>query len=150
MNGECSVPTPPVCIDDDPCTDDTCSPTGGCPHARKTGFPGISCRIEFIESAAGGATVADLPTKLRAKILALSAAARTRITDAETEPKVKKQRKLLKASEGKLGKLLSVISKGLKKKQIKLLRRHFKKAIFPGVISGNTMGQTNCPTSLPG
>lgn len=118
VNGECSVPTPPVCIDDDPCTDDTCSPVGGCPHARKTGFPGISCRLELIEALADGASVENLPTKLRAKVLKLSQAARARITAAGQDTVVKKQRKLLKAAEKQLKKLLTAISKGLKKRQI--------------------------------
>ena len=81
-------------------------------------FPGISCRLDLVASLADQAGGTDLQTKLRDKILKLSKAARTRITDAETETKVKRQRKLLKASEGQLAKLLNLIKKGLKKHQV--------------------------------
>lgn len=114
----CGAGTPPVCADDDPCTDDTCTPVGGCPHPRKTGFPGITCRIEFVRTAADGAGVAELPTKVRAKILKLSAGATSRLNDAATETKVKRQRKLLKGAEGQLSKLAKLLAKSLKKNQI--------------------------------
>jgi cysteine-rich repeat protein len=119
VNGVC-VTTPLNCDDGDPCTDDACTPAGGCPspHPRKTGFPGISCRLDLIKSLADAAAIADLQTKLRDKILTLSEAARTGITGAESQASVKKQRKLLKGSEGKLGKLIKAITKGLKKKQV--------------------------------
>jgi cysteine-rich repeat protein len=118
VNGECSVPSTPACIDDDPCTDDTCNPVGGCPHPRKTGLPGISCRLDLIEAIANGATIADLPTKLRAKILKIAPAARARTIAAGQETQVKRQRKLLKAAEKQLGKLVAVIAKALKKHQV--------------------------------
>jgi hypothetical protein len=120
-DGQCSVPAPPACVDDDPCTDDTCNPTGGanpCPHARKTGFAGISCRLDFVVSRADSASVEELPTKLRAKILKLAGGARDRINAAETDTNVKRQRKLLKAAEKQLGKLLKAVNKGLAKGQI--------------------------------
>jgi cysteine-rich repeat protein len=118
VNGECTVPTPAACLDDDPCTDDTCNPVGGCPHPRKTGLPGISCRVDFIEALATNAAVADLPTKLRAKILKLAPGARSRLVAAGQETQVKRQKKLLKAAEKQLSKLVGVIKKGRKKKQI--------------------------------
>jgi hypothetical protein len=118
QSASCTASTAPTCIDDDPCTDDTCSPVGGCPHPRKTGFPGVTCRLEFITGAATNAGVADLDTKVRAKILKLSAGATTRLDGAAQEAKVKRQRKLLKGAEGQLAKLSKLIAKGLKKSQI--------------------------------
>ena len=121
VDAACTTPTRPSCVDDDPCTDDTCDPAGGanpCPHTRKTGFPGISCRLDFIVSRADGASIEELPTKLRAKILKLAAGARDRINSAEPETKVKRQRKLLKSAEKQLSKLLTTINKGLAKSQI--------------------------------
>ena len=116
---DCPTTGAPTCTDNDPCVDDEiCNPVGGCGQTRKTGFPGITCRLDFIASAAEDASVADLPTKLRAKILKLSAGATTRLETAATETKVKKQRKLLKTAEGQLKKLLNVISKGVSKSQI--------------------------------
>src|SRR6185503_12578374 len=101
-NGDCSVPSPPVCVDDDPCTDDTCTPAAGCPHARKTGIPGISCRLEFLVQRATDATGEELATKLRAKIRNLATGAANRITSAGQETLAKRQRKLLKAAEKQL------------------------------------------------
>jgi cysteine-rich repeat protein len=118
VNGDCSVPSPPVCIDDDPCTDDACTPAAGCPHARKTGIPGISCRLEFIVQRATDATGGELATKLRAKILTLANGAANRITSAGQETRTSRQRKLLKAAEKQLAKLSKAIAKGLKKSQI--------------------------------
>jgi hypothetical protein len=93
-------------------------PVGGCPHARKTGFPGVSCRLDFIVAAADGAAIADLDKKPRAKILNIAGAARTRIDAAAVESKVKRQRNLLKVAEKQLSKLLKVVAKGFKKHQI--------------------------------
>ncbi len=117
-DAQCTVGSSPTCNDDDPCTDDACNPVGGCPHPRKTGFPGITCRIEFITTAADAAGVADLPTKTRAKILKLAGGASTRLGDAATETKVKRQRKLLKGAEGQLAKLGKLLAKSIKKNQI--------------------------------
>jgi cysteine-rich repeat protein len=116
-NGECVV-TPTVCADDDPCTDDTCTPAGGCPHPRKTGFAGVDCRLELIERLATDASVTDLPTKERGKILKLVGGARTRIITAGQETRLKRQKKLLKASEKQISKLVKLVGKGLKKKKI--------------------------------
>jgi cysteine-rich repeat protein len=121
VDGACTVPTAPGCADDDPCTDDSCNPAGGanaCPHTRKTGFAGVSCRLDFVVSRADTASVEELPTKLRAKILKLASGARDRINTAETDTRVKRQRKLLKAAEAQLSKLLKAINKGLAKGQI--------------------------------
>ena len=121
VDGACTVPTAPACVDDDPCTDDGCNPTGGtnpCPHARKTGFAGISCRLDFIVSRADNASVEELQTKLRAKVLKLASGARDRINSAEPETNVKRQRKLLKSAEKQLAKLLKAVNKGRAKGQI--------------------------------
>jgi cysteine-rich repeat protein len=118
-NGECKTVTAASCIDDgDPCTDETCNVVGGCTRLPRSGIPGVSCRLDDIESAAGSASIGDLPTKLRAKILKFSGAAKTRLTSAAQETSVKRQRKLLKAAAAQLAKLLKVIAKGLKKHQI--------------------------------
>ncbi len=129
VDGECTTPTAPECDDDDLCTDDTCNPAGGanpCPHTRKIGFAGISCRLDFIVARANDALLEELQTKPRTKILKLASGARDRINSAEPETKVKRQRKLLKAAEAQLSKLLKAINKAFAKQQItEALRTRF-------------------------
>jgi hypothetical protein len=81
--GTCVAGTPLDCDDHDLCTDDTCTPAAGCPHARKTGFAGVTCQLDTMEQALASARPTDVTPAVSHKITVLIGKARAKLAAAQ-------------------------------------------------------------------
>ncbi|MGH7894053.1 MAG: hypothetical protein ACREQL_05245, partial [Candidatus Binatia bacterium] len=73
VSGTCQTQPVLDCVDDDVCTDDTCSDVAGCVNTPKTGFDAIFCRLQDTQArleaaSTDGGTNARTRTKFQHKV----------------------------------------------------------------------------------
>ena len=110
--------TPQACDDGDLCTDDSCDTTTGCKNTPKTSFAAVTCRMDTMDAAIQGASVADLAPSLAAKLRKPIAKARTKLAAAETAGHGKPALKALKKSAKQLKTIPRIVRAGQKKHKI--------------------------------
>jgi hypothetical protein len=120
-SGACVPGTPLDCDDHDLCTDDTCTPTGGCPHAQKTGYDGVRCHLDTMDQALGAAKPTDITPGVKRKISGLIIKVRAKLTAGESAGPGKRAVKQVAAA----GKQLKAIGAAVRKAM------HGKKKIDP-------------------
>ena len=117
--GSCLPGTPPTCVDGNLCTDDTCHAASGCAYLPKTGFGGITCRLDTIDVDLQRSQDGDVAPNVRQKLGKVLAALRAKLAQAEAaQGNTKRTTKLLRASGKPLRKLTGVIASAVKKNQI--------------------------------
>src|SRR5262249_35633955 len=104
--GVCTATTVRECVDDDPCTADTCDPSLGCVFPARQGYDGVLCAFE------GGIAPPVCGSAVPARIGARFARAQQLVDQASGAASARAQRHQLAAAERTLARAVGAVRRG--------------------------------------
>lgn len=118
-----------------------CDPASGCPAPQaKTGFPGVTCRLDAIDAALASATADELKTAGRKSIGVAVKKARNKLTLASKAPAGKKATKAVRAAQTALRGITKAVNVARRKKTIS--------GTLLGTVQGEATGALGSSQSL--